>query len=80
MTEKIIVCKYENGELVSSSEVKRTSTAFCNVEAFLREMQNEIMSGVRCGEMYAADGIISTAYFENGLRWVFREEVKISAV
>lgn len=49
MTEKIIVCKYENGELASSSEVKRTSTAFCNVEAFLREMQNEIMSGPASG-------------------------------
>lgn len=80
MTEKIIVCKYENGELASSFEVKRTSTAFCNVEAFLREMQSEILSGARRGEMYAADGIISTAYDVNGLRWVFREEVKISAV
>jgi hypothetical protein len=80
MTEKIIVCKYENGALASSSEVKRASTAFCNVEAFLREMQREILSGVRGGEMYAEDGIISTAYSENGLRWVFREEVKISAV
>lgn len=79
MTEKIIVCKYENGALASSSEVKRTSTAFCNVEAFLREMQSEILSGARRGEMYAEDGIISTAYAENGLRWVFREEVKISA-
>lgn len=80
MTEKIIVCKYANGELASSFEVKRTSTAFCNVEAFLREMQSEILSGARRGEMYAADGIISTAYDVNGLRWVFREEVKISAV